>query len=75
MNSEVQHWGAHVFGSDVVSVLPRMSIKTELPETRIFIDKIYQEFTASGRRLQTERLVQSKGRLTWLPASPVTDDA
>lgn len=75
MNDETQHWGAHIFGTEVGSAPPRMSIKAELPETRIFIDKIYQEFTASGRRIQTERLVQSKDRLPWLPATQEADDS
>ena len=76
MNDETQHWGSHVLGNAVVgSPSPRISIEKELPDTRIFVDKLFHEYISSGRRLQTERLVRSKGKLPWLPATHDTDDA
>ena len=51
----------------------RISIATELPETRIFIDRLYHEFTASGRRFHTEQIIQKRGSLPWL-LGPNSDD-
>ena len=53
----------------------RILISKELPDTRIFVDKLFHEYIASGRRLQTERLVQNKDRLPWLPATQEADDS
>lgn len=73
MNRETPHWEAREL--DVNDRLPlRISISAELPETRIFIDKLYREFTASGRRLHTEQIIQKRGRMSWLPVSR-DDDA
>lgn len=43
----------------------RTLVGAELPETRIFIDQLYHELTASGRRIQTDRLVQNKDNSPW----------
>lgn len=75
MSEETQHWGSHALGNDVIGSPPRISISKELPDTRIFVDKLFHEYIASGRRLQTERLVQSKDRLPWLPATQEADDS
>ncbi len=71
MNRETRHWGDA--DEDGRSFL-RISITAELPETRIFIDRIYHEFTAAGRRLHADRIVQKRGSLPWLPVSS-DDDA
>lgn len=75
MNRETPHWGARELDAneDDRSSL-RISITAELPETRIFIDRIYHEFTAAGRRLHTDRIVQKRDSLPWLPVSS-DDDA
>lgn len=62
-----RQWGASVptglgHGRSPVRTL----VGAELPETRIFIDQIYHELTAAGRRIQTDRLVQSRDNLPWL---------
>ena len=44
----------------------RTFIAAELPETRIFVDRLYREFTASGRRLHIEEIVRKCGGLSWL---------
>ena len=76
MNDETQHWGSHVLGNAVVgSSPPRISLEKELPDTRIFVDKLFHEYVASGRRLETERIVRSKDKLPWLPAAQDMDDA
>ncbi len=67
MNRETPHWGARTQGASEDSGPPlRVLIATELPETRIFVDRLYHEFTASGRRLHTDQLVQDRGNLPWL---------
>lgn len=47
----------------------RSLINAQLPETRIFVDRLYREFTASSRRMYTNRLVRSKGDLPWFMAN------
>ena len=60
------HWGARELGKHEGGRSPlRTLVGAELPETRIFIDRLYHEFTASGRRIQTDRLVQSRGNMPW----------
>ena len=44
----------------------RTLIADELPETRMFIDRIYREFTVSGRRLHIYRIVRKRGDWAWL---------
>lgn len=75
MNRETRHWGARESNAneDACSSL-RRSITAELPETRIFIDRLYHDFTAAGRRLHTERIVQRRGGVPWLSVSS-DDDA
>lgn len=70
MNRETRHWGARESNAneDARSSL-RRSITAELPETRIFIDRLYHDFTAAGRRLHTDRIAQKRGSLPWLPVS------
>lgn len=74
MNRETRHWGAREDADEDGRSSLRISITAELPETRIFIDRIYHEFTAAGRRLHTDRIVQKRGSLPWLPVSS-DDDA
>ena len=66
MNQKTTHWGEYEIGNNERE---RPSLQTlidaELPETRIFVDRIYQELTASGRRIQTARLIRSKGTSPW----------
>ena len=62
MSDETPHWGSRELGKRQRDHSPlRSLITTELSETRIFVDQLYREFTASGRRIQTGRLVQSRG--------------
>ena len=44
----------------------RTLIADELPETRMFIDSLYREFTVSGRRLHVDRIVRERGDRVWL---------
>ncbi len=44
----------------------RALIADELPETRMFIDSLYREFTATGRRLHVDRIVRERGDRAWL---------
>ena len=70
MNRETQHWGAletDKFESSRSLLTTLMS--AELPETRIFIDRLYHEFTASGRRTQTDRIVRSRDDSPWFPGN------
>ena len=70
MNRETPHWGARKLDVSKDDLSPlRISITAELPETRIFIDRLYHEFTAAGRRLHTDRIAQKRGSLPWLPVS------
>ena len=75
MNRETQHWVAPETDKRESS---RSSVTTlitaELPETRIFIDRLYHEFTASGRRIQTDRMVQSRGDSPWFSAYRERDE-
>ena len=74
MNRETPHWGARgLDANENDRSLLRISITAELPETRIFIDRLYHEFTASGRRLHTEQIMQKRGSLPWLPVSSHDD--
>ena len=50
----------------------RTFITAELPETRIFIDRLYREFTESGRRFHIEKSVRKCDRLPWLSATVET---
>lgn len=54
-------------GSDDRSLL-RTFIAAELPETRIFINRLYREFTASGRRSHVARIIQQSCMLGRTPA-------
>lgn len=70
MKRETRHWGTRELGWIDENRSPlRVSIATELPETRIFIDKLYRNFTASGRRLHTDQLIQNRGDSPWLPVT------
>lgn len=53
----------------------RTLIADELPETRMFIDSLYREFTVSGRRLHIDRIVRERGDRAWLsfPAAMTPD--
>ena len=74
MNRETRHWGARESNANEERSSLRRSITAELPETRIFIDRLYHEFTAAGRRLHTDLIAQKRGSLPWLPVSS-DDDA
>lgn len=50
----------------------RIFIAAELPEPRIFIDKLYHEFTETGRRLHIEEIVRKRGSLSWLAVTVET---
>ena len=52
----------------------RTLIADELPETRMFIDSLFREFTVSGRRLRIDRIVRKRGNRAWLSFSG-DDDA
>ena len=53
----------------------RTLIADELPETRMFIDSLYREFTVSSRRLHVDRIVRERGDRAWLsfPAAMTPD--
>ena len=75
MSQETSHWGEHELGKrekDPSSL--RTLIDAELPETRIFVDRIYQEFTASGRRIQTAQFIRNKGASPWFLVADDGDD-
>ena len=72
MNRETPSWDVRkpsVNEDDRVSL--RTLIADELPETRMFVDRIYCEFTVSGRRLHIDRIVRERGDRAWL-SFPVT---
>ena len=75
MSRETPHWGALELDAHDRERPPlRISIVADLPETRMFIGRIYREFTASGRRLHAEQIIQKRGNLPWFPVSS-DDDA
>lgn len=43
----------------------RTLIGSALPESRIFVGRLYRELTASGRRIQTGRLMRSRDNQPW----------
>ena len=66
MKHETPHWGARTLDADEADRSRlRISIAAELPETRIFIDRLYHEFTASGRRFHAEQIMQKRGNHPW----------
>ena len=66
MNHENPHWGMRELGqrTEGRSSL-RSLINAQLPDTRIFVDRLYREFAASGRRMHTNRLVRNKDDMPW----------
>ena len=60
MNCETPPWGARepsANENDRASLW--VLIADELPETRMFVDRLYREFTATGRRLHIDRIVNT----------------
>ena len=52
----------------------RTLIGSELPESRIFVDRLYRELTASGRRIQTGRLMRNRDNRPWFLLSRGEED-
>ena len=70
MKHENPHWGMRELDQPTQGRSSlRSLINAQLPDTRIFVDRLYREFTASGRRLHTNRLVRNKGDLPWFMAN------
>ena len=59
-------WGVAKTGTQTGE---RMSLRTlieeQLPETRIFVDELYREFSNSGSRNIIDRMVQDRNRNPW----------
>lgn len=70
MNHEDPRWGMRELDrrTEGRSSL-RSLINAQLPDTRIFVDRLYREFTASSRRMHTSRLVRNKGNMPWFMAN------
>ena len=69
MNRENRHWGKRELNQGMEKRLSlRSLIHTQLPETRIFVDRLHREFTTSGRRMRTNRLIRNKSGLPWFMA-------
>lgn len=66
MNGAPQMWGVAKTGTQTGE---RMSLRTlieeQLPETRIFVDELYREFSNSGSRNIIDRMVQDRNRNPW----------
>ena len=69
MNHENPRWGMRELDRTTQGRSSlRSLINAQLPDTRIFVDRLYREFTASVRRMHTNRLVRNKGNLPWFRA-------
>ena len=76
MNRETPPWGVREpSANEDESVSLRILIADELPETRMFIDRLYREFTASGRRLHIDRIVRERSNRAWLCSDDVRSSA
>lgn len=72
MSHEPQKWGAFSVGRiDDDGKSLQTLIDDQRSDTRIFVDKLYEEFTASAGRSRIERLAQNRGRTPW--PSPADD--
>ena len=73
MSEKPRKWGAFTVGraTDEGTGL-RALIEDQRPDTRIFVDKLYEEFTESAGRSRIDRLIQDGGRRPW---SPTGDEA
>ncbi len=43
----------------------RTLVERQLPETRIFVDELYQGFSDSGGRSRIDRLIKDRGKSPW----------
>ena len=43
----------------------RTFVEKQLPETRIFVDELYQGFSDSGGRSRIDRLIKDRGKSPW----------
>jgi hypothetical protein len=66
MNETSSHWGSLEIGATEETRGPlRNLVKTELADTRSFVDRLYTDFTRTGRRAVTARLMERQGDLPW----------
>ena len=71
MNETSSHWGSLEMGPIGEPRGPlRNLVTTELADTRTFVDRLFSEFTRSGHRVVTARLMERPGHLPWFSAAP-----
>lgn len=70
MNETSFHWGSLNIGTADETRSPlRSLITTQLSDTRAFVDRLFADYTASGRRAVAARLLESGGNLPWFIAA------